>query len=417
MNTRNSLLIATAVLASACTGNGSDAVDPGPPGPTSSLSTIDTSINKDGIVPLPATVDARITAVLDRYAEITAPNGRRIHFLSQGSVSDALLFRARALVRQHFDDVAGSSLGADKTSVFNSMADGNATFVLVESSTSFDPIDVDVLTFMDFFDGLVYQLDASTIVQEGSAAYMQPQPEIDMGLDASAKFALRFGLSRALPQFQDDLTAATANALTNDLFRPAAGVPSEDLDDEYLGLALSVYYGIWGHDPNGNGTAGPNGEYDFSDRAAMVAGDPQMIAVIESFFSPTEAFPAYLVDFFSGTFEMTFDPLIAYTHRSRYLERAGLRGMLNARINGNELDNVFLGGYFADSFEGRGGNDILEANEGNDAAYFSGNLADYTIIAVDDTVTRVTDNVANRDGVDELRGIVQIHFADQTINL
>ena len=61
------------------------------------------------------------------------------------------------------------------------------------------------------------------------------------------------------------------------------------------------------------------------------------------------------------------------------LERAGLRSG-SARINGNELDNTFLGGKFADSFEGRGGNDILEADAGNDTAYFTGDRAEYTAL-------------------------------------
>ncbi|MEM1451179.1 MAG: hypothetical protein AAF957_04970 [Planctomycetota bacterium] len=417
MMRRNSLLIAaTAGLATACGGGGSDPA-PAPPGPTSSLSTIDTSLSRDGIVPLPATVDRRISAVFDRYTELTAPNGMRIHFLSQGNVPDALLFRTRGIVRQHIFDVTGASLGADKAAVFDVMATNQSTLILYENDTTFDPNDPDVQDFLALFNGIYMSVDASTIVQEGSPEYLQPQPEIDASFDATVQFVHLFGISKAAPDFDAQLGSVTSQAVTNGIFRPDPGVPNSRIDDAYLGLALSVYYGNWAHDPRGDGTAGPAGEYDFADRASMAAGDPQMIAVIESFFSPSQRFPAYLDESFNDTFEMAFDPLLTYTHRAQYLERVGVRGASTARINGNDLDNTFLGNDFANQFEGGRGNDSIEGDGGADVAYFTGNRADYTIVALDATVTRVIDSVADRDGYDDVRGIVQLRFADENVDL
>ena len=82
------------------------------------------------------------------------------------------------------------------------------------------------------------------------------------------------------------LTAARLNAQTQGTYRPAAGQAQGLADAEFLGLSLAVYYGVWGHDPAGNGTSGDEGEYDFCDRDAMAAGDPGTVALIESFFAP-----------------------------------------------------------------------------------------------------------------------------------
>ncbi|MEM6674146.1 MAG: hypothetical protein AAF726_14975 [Planctomycetota bacterium] len=408
--------LGAAALTTSCSSGGSDGPPP-PQGPTSSLSRIDTSTDEDGIVPLPPSVDERIAAVFDRYAELTAPNGSRIHFLAQAGVSDAHLFRVRAIVREHLEDVSGSALGASKAGVFDAMANVNATLALYADEQSFDQGEVTVARFVAYFGDILQTMDASAIVQEGSPEYIAPDPAIDGTLETTVRFVLRFGVGAARPELDAQLATATLNALTNDRFRPTESTEEEDVDSAYLGLALSVYYGQWAHDPAGDGTAGPNGEYSFHDRASMQAGDPEIVSVIESFFSSIQRFPAYLDESFDGTFEMAFDPLLPYTHRSRYFERVGLRGTATARINGNEHDNTFLGNGVVNHFEGRGGDDTIEAAAGLDIAYYSGNVADYTISAVDDTVMRVTDSVPDRDGVDDLRQVVRLVFADGTIDL
>ena len=97
-------LLLAACLVSAGLTSCNDDDDMGPTGPAASLSSIDTSGSMDGIVELPASVDSRITAVFDRYTQVTAPNGGRINFLSQDAVSDDLLIRTRGMVLQHYFD-------------------------------------------------------------------------------------------------------------------------------------------------------------------------------------------------------------------------------------------------------------------------------------------------------------------------
>lgn len=407
-------LAALSLMAASCSGGSSSAPSPSP---TASLEDIDTSLDLDGVVVLPPEVDDRIRAVFDKYADLEASNGKRVHFLGQPGVADGTLFRVKAVFEQLVADHPGSALGADKSAILDRVASLGTTIVVVETEQAFDVSDQSVAEFVSFFDGLYASVDGSDVVLEGSPEYLLPDPAIDMTLDATAGILLRFGLGATVPQFAQALASARVAAEIDGLYRPAVMEPQGTADARYLGLVLSVYYGVWGHDPHGDGTAGDGSSYDFCSRAALEAGDPDAFTLIESFFAPCQTFPAYLDDAFSGTFEMRFDPALAYTHRSRYLERAGFRGLSTGRINGNELDNVFLGGDLADRFEGRGGNDRIEGDLGADEAFFSGPRADYTIEAVDETVTRVTDTVPGRDGSDDVRQIRRLHFSDVTIDL
>ena len=408
------LALATSLLAASCSGGSSTSA---PASPTATLDDIDTSTDLDGVVPLPPEVDGRIRAVFDKYADLHAPSGERVHFLGQPGVTEASLFRVKAVFEQLVTDAPGTSLGGDKSAVLDRVAALGTTIVVVEEQQTFDVSQPSVAEFVALFDGLYASVDGSEVVQEGSPEFMQPDPAIDGTLGATAGILLRFGLGATVPQFSADLAAARIDAESQGTYRPAAGAPQGSADADYLGLVLSVYYGVWGHDPFGNGTSGEGGLYDFCDRAALQAGDPGAFALVESFFAASQTFPAYLDSSFSGTFEMKFDPAIAYTHRSRYLERAGFRGTTSGRINGNDLDNVFLGGDLDDQFEGRGGDDRVEGDVGLDEAFFTGPAADYTIVPVDESVTRVTDTVPGRDGVDDVRQISRLHFSDVIIDL
>ena len=385
------------------------------PGATSTLNGIDNTAGEDNIVALPGTVDARITAVFDRYTQFTAPNGQRVSFLSQDGVPDDLLVRTRGLVRQHLTDFAGSSLGADKSAAFNAAASAGATFVLFENAASFDDADADVIAFRALFGDQLSALDASTIVREGSPSFIQVAPAHDPSIGATARFALAQGILTEIPGFQTDLEAASANAVAMGIYDPGA-IPAAEIDAEYLVVALDTYYGLYGHDPNGNGTAGLTGEYMALDRTDMQSADPDGLALIESFFLPTHRYSAFLDPTFNGEFESTFDPVIDYTHRSQYLERIGIRETSTARVNGNELNNIFLGNTTGSTFEGRGGNDSIDGFTGADTAIYNGPSTEYTITTVGD-VTTIIDSAVGRDDTDFLRGITQLMFTDMTVNL
>ena len=399
---------------------GSDDSNNTPPpnnGPESTLTAIDTTGGVDTIVALPASVDDRIEAVFDSYTQFTAPNGSRVHFLSQASVSDDLLIRTRGLVRQHLFDVPGTTLGADKSAAVNRAAARGATFVLYENAATYDALDADVIAFKTLFGDRLGELDASTIVAEGSATYAQPSPAFDPSIGTTARFALIQGISEGIPAFQTALDAATTNAVTMSIYTPDSGTPTDEVDDEYLALALATYYGLFGHDPNGNQTSGLSQEYDVLDRATMQTADPLMFALIEDFFRPNHRYSAYLDPTFTGEFEMAFDVALPYTYRSQYLERVGIRTTATTRINGNDLDNILLGNTLGTTFEGKGGTDLIDAKAGADVAVMSGASAEYTITDLGNGLIEIVDSVMGRDGTDQLRSVEQIMFTDMVLNL
>ena len=76
-------------------------------------------------------------------------------------------------------------------------------------------------------------------------------------------------------------------------------------------------------------------------------------------------------------------------------------------IIGNMLDNVITGG---------GGNDIIDGGAGIDTALYSGKRSDY-LIDTSNAVVKVSDQVAGRDGQDQLTNIEILGFSDGKIVL
>lgn len=415
------LLLSTAALSlTACSGDddsGSATQIPPSMGPAASLIGIDTSTGTDGIVDLPATVDPRIRAVFGRYARLTAPSGDPIHVLAQAGVSDALIFRTRGILAQHLADVGGASLGADKAAVRDALAASSATLGILEDGTSLDPASQAAMDLEALFGDLLETVHADAMVQEGSPEYLQAMPPLDPTLRELAGFVVRRGVDGTLPAFRAQLLDATDEALASDIFNPDPALLPAAYPDAYLDILVDVYYGLWGHDPAGTGQAGSGSVYDFITRQQMETGDPLGLALMESFFSPIHTFPAFLDEGFDQTFEMRFESVLPYTHRSRYLERVGLRGDLAARVNGNELDNVFVGNGAENRFQGRGGNDLADMGGGTDVIVLRGPRGDYTLTDLGGGVLRIEDGALNRDGIDDVRGATRLIFSDLIVDL
>ena len=80
-------------------------------------------------------------------------------------------------------------------------------------------------------------------------------------------------------------------------------------------------------------------------------------------------------------------------------------GTGNDFIYGNESDNSLTGGK---------GNDVIDGSTGNDTAIYSGKRTDYKVVfnIFGDQSIKVIDNVANRDGIDNLVSIENVKFTD-----
>ena len=84
---------------------------------------------------------------------------------------------------------------------------------------------------------------------------------------------------------------------------------------------------------------------------------------------------------------------------------------------GNHEDNRLVGNSGDDTLTGGGGNDTLDGGTGLNMAVFSGARAHYTITTSDGTVQVSDSRGAQGDGVDILKDIRLVKFADQTVAL
>ncbi len=103
---------------------------------------------------------------------------------------------------------------------------------------------------------------------------------------------------------------------------------------------MDSYYGLWG--ANKTREIGIGG-YMAKSREAISEKDPMGYAIMEKFFNPYFAFNARIDSRFEGTFSLTFDDTVPYTHKSQYLINATLTGNKNSNLTGNDQDNHLSG--------------------------------------------------------------------------
>ena len=122
---------------------------------------------------------------------------------------------------------------------------------------------------------------------------------------------------------------------------------------------------------------------------------------MSQFFNPYLTYNARIDSSFEGTFTMTFDVNIPYTHKSQYLLNATLTGSNDSNLIGNEQDN---------QLSGNSGDNILDGQAGNDTAKYSKVKSSYTINKNTDGSISVVG-----EGNDTLENIESIQFSDQAL--
>ncbi|NVM77439.1 Ca2+-binding RTX toxin-like protein [Duganella sp. SG902] len=91
-------------------------------------------------------------------------------------------------------------------------------------------------------------------------------------------------------------------------------------------------------------------------------------------------------------------------------------GRFNDMLMGDSGANILSGLDGDDQLLGAGGNDTLIGGAGNDRAIFSGNRGDYTITTLANGDVTVQDNRGGApDGIDTVRGVKYLQFADITL--
>ena len=177
-------------------------------------------------------------------------------------------------------------------------------------------------------------------------------------------------------------------------------------------MGLECYFGIWSHDPLGNGYCGDQ-EYPFIDRASMFDGDPKLYNIINGFFGSHWHYQAQLPDNFTGNFYLSFQPSLDYTYRSQYLVDIKLTGSNSVSVYGNEYDNHVIGNAGSNLFYGYQGDDNFRGLGGHNRAIFSGGIIEYELIQSfenSDTLISVIDFESYRDGTDRYFDVEEFDF-------
>ena len=375
---------------------------------TPTLPNINISSSENGIVNLPDDVDPLFTAVASRYTHIVAPNGDLIQFLIQDEFTDAQILHARKVLESYLTNIPGSDWGSDKSNIADAIAVSNAIMFLLNDEDEYENPDLWAL-----IDAGVNGQDllAFEVFPEGTPQYMNSS-ERDATFEEVLHFVHGFGIQLALPAMQVALESAMENAMNNDIYNPLNDLPVEDYDEEYLAMGLECYFGIWSHDPNGNGYCGDN-EYAFITREAMEAGDPSLYAIINGFFGEAWEYTAVLPDGFSSDFYLEKQIGLDYTYRSQYLKNFKVSGETSINFYGNSFSNAIVGNDGDNQFIGYDGEDILHGGDGNDRAIFQGDYPYYAILPPEitgDSSFQIIDLVPGRDGTDHLYDFEEIEF-------
>ncbi|MCX8240152.1 MAG: hypothetical protein OSB05_15155 [Akkermansiaceae bacterium] len=368
----------------------------------------------EGIVAMPSGV-SRAFRNFNRYTKITTQNGKAIHIIAQSRISTGQIVRAREILRMFLTDVPGSRYGSDKASTGNRMAANDAMLMLVNGTHS---------------EGNEPDLPAQPLYQnemqvEGHPWYSsQDYDHRDASFEEILHLVHDTGIGvdgpnampGTLPAYQAEIRKATNNAISKNFhiwplsarrdrewYRDLSSENS--LTQEYLASLIDSYYGLWGAWTE-SASLGMWGEYISKTRTEITTEDPMGWALLDKFFPEYLTYEARIDPGFRGTFSMSFDPSIAYTHHSQFLLKARLTGTINSNLIGNARANTLTGNK---------GNNVLDGAAGDDTAVFAGARADYTVTDDGDGRINIVDGTAGRDGADTLRGIDHVSFSDGTV--
>ncbi len=348
-----------------------------------------------------------------KFTKIDAPNGKLIRIFAQNEISNDQMIFARDLLAFYITNVPGTQYGADKSAVANAMADNGATLVMRNGYDGKYRLRIRGLRGQPLYD--------EETIPVGTPEYFDTDEYRDASFEEIVHLVQDTGIGidrpgyieGGAPDFQKEIRAALNNAhIDNKLWghggertaRWIAELTEEgSLTQEYLAAIVDSYYGLWG--ANKTRKTGIGG-YVAKSRAEIAEKDPMGYAIMEKFFSPYLTFNARIDSRFEGTFSLSLDPDLPYTHKSQYLVNATLTGEGNSNLTGNDQDN---------RLSGNSGRNVLDGRGGIDTAVFAGASAEYKIVESDDGIV-VEDRVSERDGSVTLRNIEELQFSDAAIS-
>lgn len=384
----------------------------------------DISTSSNGVIDMPSGLPNSYSSFV-KYTKIQAPNGQAIHFIAQNAISEAQIVRARNILQFYLTNYEGSTYGSDKSSVINQMGTNEATLMLLNGSDGdSNPPNVNGQPLYE-----------NEMAVEGHQWYINN--DYNEHRDASFEEILHMmhdtGIGvdgnnsqpGALPAYQAEIRAAQDHADNNNFAIWPIGssatsgwylelAQENSLSQEYLASVVDSYYGLWGAWTE-SATNGMWGLYIAKTRAEIETEDPMGYALMPKYFSPFININMDIDPSFNGSFSMDFNSAEPYTHKSQYLQHCTLTGNNPSNLKGNNQYNRLIGNNADNQLEGGKGNDRLNGMGGTNIAIYKGNQGDYSINHLG-IATIISDNIADRDGIDTLVNIQTIRYADGDIS-
>ncbi|MCP4712846.1 MAG: hypothetical protein GY869_29825 [Planctomycetes bacterium] len=376
------------------------------------LDNIDISKSENGVVPLPKNLGTTLNDLFSKYTKHIAPNGKPIHIFAQSGVSDMQIVRAREILIYHLTDAPGTQYGEDKAAITNRMADVRATLMYTDTeakSFAMRPI-------LRGSELRLQDLYATESPVEGSYEYIhnKGKPGRRFSRDASYEEIMHLvhdkGLEDIIPAYHKEIVEAEKAAIDAGIYKYGRPAPHE-----YIITGFDVYFGLWDHNPQGDGKSFGN-EYPFHTKEEMKTGDLALYNLVEKYWPKYLTYNAYIDPSFEGTFSTVLDKNTEYTFKSQYLVNIILTGKNNSNILGNDQNNRLTGNDGNNIITGGKGDDIINGGEGQDTAVFPGDRKDYIIRKQDSCVIVEGVNIY-RDGYNILTSIEKIQFRDKVIIL
>ncbi|GJM19878.1 MAG: hypothetical protein DHS20C14_20910 [Phycisphaeraceae bacterium] len=401
MNTRKTRLLAAAFLGITAA-NTAAAPDP------VRIPDVDTSSSADGIVFLPTDTSLPILRVFQKTAVVRTHQGDPIHILVQRGVPPLSVRQLRSALQEVLAPVPGSTLGADKRAVAQALADKPAVLMIFRSQASVPQWRPGSLAGTKL-SGMALLSDQ--VLLEGDPNAGEPGNP-DEALAAAVRLTYEFGIADAMPDFAERMERATQDAIDRGVLDGSrlGELTIRQLAAIHLSTALEVSYGMWDGAP---GAA--RGLYAPTTRAQLAELDPATADLINAFFAPHRIGERFVWPGFTGTYSL--DPARVPAHRAwrSLIANLTLTGRLPVTIEGNALNNRFVGNVGDNTLVGLAGDDVLIGGEGLDRAVYRGGIAEYHI-EIEGELVFVIDLAPDRDGSDVLKSVELLRFADAEID-
>jgi len=330
------------------------------------------------------------------------PNHGLILFSENGTASS---LHASQVFELFTRNVNNDTFG-DKASLRDELSTTSAALAIFENEAQLESPEAEALWQCD---PKIQDLWQTEIVRPGSIEWLSMSKR-DASYEEILHFVQDYGITESNADLQEDIQAATDAAIANGSYIPLSDLEPEDYDNEFFAITMECFYGLWAHDPNGDGFAG-DGEYPYITREAIEENDPTTYSLLTSFFASANRVSIVVDAGFDGDFHMTPNENAIYSQAAQYHRAAILTGSNNSNIIGNNFSNNLRGNAGDNAISGMAGFDLVDGDEGQDTLVLRGSCIEYDVL-ITETGFIYQDQVAGRDGIHEIINMEWVRYSD-----